>query len=219
MAEPGIFEVLYSCRSMRRLKPDPVPPEVLHRVLEAGTMAPSGSNRQPWGFLVVTDPDLKRQIQGLFARACAQYVAGVRGHHASRGGAVPPETARNLAATQYLSDHLAEVPVLLFPYVREYKEQVGPGIGPAGSIYPAVQNILLACRALGLGATLTGFMTAFRAELETLLGVPPDFCPVAMIPIGYPVGTFGPTRRKPVADIAHLNRWGTPFTVPAAREG
>lgn len=217
MNEPEIFEVMYHCRSMRRLKPDPVPPALIHRVLEAGTMAPSGSNRQPWAFLVVTDPEPKRRLQAMFAEACVQYVAAIRGVNDRRGG-VPPETERNLAATQHLSDHLAEVPVLLVVYVREYKEQVGPGMGPAGSIYPAVQNILLACRALGLGATLTGFMSAYRAELHDLFDVPENYCPVAMIPIGWPVGNFGPTQRKPVHDVAHLNRWNTPFHLNAPVE-
>ena len=214
MSEPGIFEVMYHCRSMRRLKPDPVPLDLIYKVVEAGTMAPSGSNRQPWAFVVVTDPQLKATLQPLYDAVCHRYVSGTRAHYTDQGRAVPDGVARNLAAAQYLSDHLAEAPVLLFPYVREYREQSGPGNAPAGSIYPAVQNILLACRALGLGATLTAFMSAYRTELQDLLGVPEQYYPVALIPIGYPVGHFGPTRRKPVEDVAHLNGWGTPLERP-----
>lgn len=212
MPEPGLFEVMYSCRSMRRLKPDPVPLALIHKVLEAGTMAPSGSNRQPWAFVVVTDPALKARIQPLFAASCAQYMRNAQHTYAEKDRPVPDAVQRNLAATQYLSDHLADAPVLLFVYVREYRAQNGPADGPAGSVYPAVQNMLLACRALGLGATLTAFMAPYRTELEEILGAPPAYCPVALIPIGYPVGRFGPTGRKPVQGVAHLNHWTTPFT-------
>lgn len=215
MREPGIFEVMYSCRAMRRLKPNPVPPELIHRVLEAGTQAPSGSNRQPWAFVVVTDPALKARLAPLYRQVCDGYVATARRAFTERYGAPPPKQARQLDATAYLAEHLAETPVLLFVYVREYKPQVEPGNGPAGSVFPAIQNILLACRALGLGATLTSFLCAFRAELRDLLGVPADYAPVATIPIGWPHGNFGPVSRRPVREVAHLNRWGAPF-APAA---
>jgi len=213
MHDPGLFDTMYHCRAMRRLRPDPVPMALIHKVIEAGTMAPSGGNRQPWRFVVVTSPEKKGRIHALYKPASDAYVRMSREQLGERYGHIPPERARMLDAVAYLGEHLAEAPVLLFPYVREYKAQEGPGVGPAGSIYPAIQNMLLACRALGLGATLTGFMAGFHTELQEILGAPAEYCPVGLLPIGWPQGRFGPTRRKPVEDVAFLDRWDAPFRL------
>jgi nitroreductase len=218
--EPGIFETIYSLRAMRRLKPDPVPEPLLWKVLEAGTKAPSGGNSQPWEFVVVRDPALKRFIQKRYKRVWDLYL---RAAIEAAGRQSPPPSpgemeklARQAGAATHLAEHLHEAPVLLLVCLRPQEEMVpadeaGRSAGPAAryaSIFPAVQNILLACRALGLGATLTTLHLLYEDEIKEQLGIPSEVETVALIPIGYPRGRFGPTTRVPVQDVAHWDHWG-----------
>jgi nitroreductase len=215
MVENDIFHILYTCRSMRRLKPDPVPDELIYKVLDAGIRAPSGGGVQAWRFLVVTDPDIKRQVAAIYQRGWR--IAEQR--YLEAGAALD----KNMQAAAYLADHLAEAPVLLFACLRARKIHAERLAGPnatnflriiGGSIYPAVQNILLACRALGLGATLTSVTTQYEDEIKTILGLPEYISTYAMIPIGYPLGRFGPVTRVPVEQVTWHNRFGTPFPKP-----
>lgn len=209
--DPGLFATLHSMRAMRRLKPDPVPDAVLLKVLEAGTCAPSGQNLQRWAFLVVTDDAGKR----FFGERYRHWL------HARFGAAL--ETAadadnalgRSVKAALHLADHMHEAPVLLFCCgVRDWPFAVPPeareGLAPPsyGSIYPAVQNILLACRGLGLGASLTTMHQMFEPEMHEFFGIPHTHGVVAVIPIGYPRGKFGPVSRDPAPTKTHFNRWG-----------
>jgi nitroreductase len=218
--EPGIFEIIYSQRAMRRLKPDPIPETLLWRVLEAGTKAPSGGNSQPWGFVVVEEPELKQFIQKHYKYAWDIYLRA-RIEEAQRRSPPPsPEEMEKLGrqarAAVHLAEHLHEAPVLLLVCMAEREEvlpqdETGREIGDAAhyaSIFPAVQNILLACRALGLGATLTTLHLVREPEIKERLGIPDEVEAVALIPIGYPQGKFGPTTRLPVQDVTHWNRWG-----------
>ena len=143
-----LFHTMYTCRSMRRLKPDPVPDEVLYQILDAGIRAPSGGGVQAWRFMVVTDPDIRRQIAAVYQRGWD--IAEKR--YLEAGAAMDG----NMRAARYLSDHMAEVPVMLFACLRMRKIHAQRLAGPnaadfarllGGSIFPAVQNILLACRA------------------------------------------------------------------------
>lgn len=222
MADHDLFDIMYTCRSMRRLKPDPIPNELVYRVIEAGTQAPSGGGVQAWRFVVVTDPELKQKIS-------AVYQIGWRGalkQYAEAG--LTPENDKNVRAATYLADHLAEAPVLLVPCLRERRIHEARKKGPnaenfiriiSGSIYPAVQNILLACRALGLGATLTSVTTQHEEQMREILGLPDTITTYALIPIGYPMGRFGPVTRKPVEEVTWLNRHGTPFPRPEGYAG
>ena len=214
MAEPEIFEVMYSTRSMRRLKPDPIPDEVLYKILDAGIRAPSGGNTQHWRFLVVKDPQVKQQVQQVYQKGWNEVQAMYRGR------TVPDHMGedkfrRLLDAAAYLAEHLAEVPVLLFACLKErpMPAQLAAKLArlSGSSIYPAVQNILLACRALGLGATLTTLYLRFDKEAEAALGLPPDVHSYALIPIGYPMGRFGPVRRVALADVVYEDRWGQAY--------
>ncbi len=192
---------------MRRLKPDPVPAELIHKILEAGVAAPSGGNMQRWRFLVVRDPEIKRTVGAYYKRAWDEGV-GPR----YRAGAPAPGTsgerfARMLDAAQYLADHIHEAPVWIVPCMGG----AAPTRTAGSSIYPAVQNILLAARALGLGATLTTLYLSFEKEVEAAFGLPADMHSYAIIPIGYPMGRFGPVRRVPLADVVYEDRWGRPL--------
>lgn len=207
MSDPPFFEILNTTRAIKRLKPDPIPQELIRKVLDAGTRAPSGVNTQPWEFLVVRDPDTKRWIQ-------ARYLYFAK----ERFGAVPESDtphARMLRTLMHLAEHLHEAPVLLFvcghrdwPASVPLDQREGRAPPPYGSIYPCVQNILLACRAVGLGASLTTIHHMFEDELARKLDVPLGVSLVALLPIGFPQGRFGPVTRRPARERTHFDRWG-----------
>lgn len=211
MDEMGVFETIHSLRAVRRLKPDPVPPELIRKVLTAGTQAPSGQNTQPWTFLVVQDPKTKKFIQERYHRAMMKRF----GDFIPLLDKVDSADARNLKAAMHLSEHLHETPVLIivcgkrdWPAAIREEHRIGKAPPSYGSIYPCIQNILLACRALGLGASLTTAHMLFEDELAKHLGVPDDYGMVAVIPIGYPRGKFGPVSRRPVEEVTYYDRWG-----------
>ena len=199
-----LFEIIRTTRSMRRLKPDPVPDALLRRILDAGVCAPSGGNMQRWRFLVVKDAAVKATIGALYSRTWDEQV-GPR----YRAGEPPPGTSREqfrrmLGAAEYLAAHIHEAPVWIVPCL----EGGAPTRTSGSSIYPAVQNMLLAARALGLGATLTTLYLAHEKEAEAALGLPPDVHSYALLPIGYPMGRFGPVRRVALNDVVFEDRWG-----------
>ncbi|MCP5198890.1 MAG: nitroreductase family protein [Gammaproteobacteria bacterium] len=208
--EPGLFEVMYTLRAMRRLKPDPVPLELVERLLDAGIRAPSGQNSQPWAFLVLTGTDDKR----FFGE---RYDYWIKERFGAALLADDPRTAqgRTVNAARHLAEHMHEAPVILmvlgrrdWPFAVAPEARVGRAPPSYGSVYPCVQNILLAARALGLGASLTTMHQMFEDELHAHFGIPEDHGVVAVIPIGWPQGRFGPVRREPVADKTHYGRWG-----------
>lgn len=223
-AEPGLFEIMYSLRSMRRLKPDPVPDELVWKLLDAAIRAPSGGNTQPWRFLVIRDAETKRFIQERYRRGWDRYVqANLK---AAAEAAVPmteaeaAARAKMIGAATHLADHLHEAPVLLLVCMQPRKMDLPPDPesqppSPAAlyaSIFPAVQNILLACRAHGLGATLTTLHLLYERTIKSKLGIPDEIDTVALIPIGWPVGKFGPTSRAPVETLTYWDTWGATRT-------
>ena len=204
-----LFEVMATTRSMRRLKPDPVPDEFVRKILEAGTQAPSGGNMQRWRFLVVRDPKVKQAVGAYYKRAWDEVVSPRYRSGAPAPGTSPERFSRMLAAAQHLADHIHEAPVWIVPCM----EGANPARTAGSSIYPAVQNMLLAARALGLGATLTTLYLSFEKEAEAALGLPPDVHSYALLPIGYPMGRFGPVRRVPLADVVYEDQWGRPMAT------
>jgi len=205
-----LFEIMRTTRAMRRLKPDPVPDALIRKILEAGHWAPNGGNSQRWGFLVVKDPEAKKAIQPYYRRAFDE----VRNPgHLADAPADPEERTRKdrqHAAVEYLTDHFHEAPVWIVACLQD--SAGAPAERAKGaSIYPAVQNMLLAARALGLGATLTTRHLFYEREAEEILGLPPNVHSYAILPIGYPMGRFGPVGRGPLKDIVHLDRWGRHF--------
>ena len=202
-----IFEVIRTQRAMRRLKPDPVPEEYIKKILWAATRAPSGGNRQNWRWLVITDPEKKKPIQQWYKEGWDRLVASGYGNRPD----LPPEEAasneRVMRSAQYLADHLHEVPVLILACLLVDPGQ-RPDITAGSSIYPAVQNLMLAARALGLGTALTTLHRLHQDDIRKLLGIPDTVETAALIPVGWPKGKFGEGFRKPVEDVTYWEQWG-----------
>ncbi len=196
-----IFEAMNTQRSLRRLKPDPVPDELIWKLLDAAVKAPSGGNRQPWNFMVI-------RAQKTKAKIAEWYLDGWNTAYGpfKQVAMATPAMAKTYASADHLANHLAEVPVLIMATVNI--AGVAPVSPPGASVYPAVQNLLLAARALGLGATLTTVYRTHEAEVKQLLGIPDNVETMALIPIGYPVGKFGPTSRMPTDAVAYWDKWG-----------
>jgi nitroreductase len=199
-----LFDIIHTTRSMRRLKTDPVPPALIRQILEAGTAAANGGNMQTWRFLVVRDPAVKADVSQWYRKAWHEIV-GPR----YREAAPPPGSSRDrfermLAAAEHLADHLHEAPVWIVPCLLGGTHTRTSG----SSIYPSVQNMLLAARALGLGATLTTLYLLFEKEAEAALGLPEGTHSYAILPIGYPLGKFGPVARTALEDVVFSDRWG-----------
>ena len=204
--EIGLFEAIYSQRAIRRLKPDPVSDELVDKLIEAATKAPSGGNTQPWAFVVVRDAGAKRAIGEWYLDAWNRTYGAIP---QDQRGNLPANLTRVYGAAEHLANHLAEVPVFIIACIKG-AARAGRGhmAGFYGSIYPAVQNVLLAARGLGLGASLTTLHKLHEDEVKELLGIPDDVETVALIPVGHPIGRYGPTTRAPVAEVTHYERWG-----------
>ena len=196
-----LFETMRTTRSMRRLKPDPVPESLLTQILEAGTCAANGGNMQSWRFLVIRDPMIKEAVAAYYRRAWHEVVGPRYRSGGPAPGTTPERFAGMLAAAEHLADHLHEAPVWIVPCLT------GPR-GSGASIFPAVQNMLLAARALGLGCTLTTLYLIHEMEAEAAMGLPNDVHSYAILPLGYPLGKFGPVRRAPLAEVVWRDRWG-----------
>jgi len=204
-----VFNIMQTMRAMRRLKPDPVPDALIRRIIEAGQCAPSGGNEQRWRFLVIKDPAIKKAVAAFYKRAFDE-VIGPRYRTGSPPPGMDPERyKRQSEAVQYLTDHFHEAPVWIVACIEHGQQK--PNRGSGSSIYPAVQNMLLAARALGLGTTLTTRHLLYEKESEEALGLPPGVHSYAILPIGYPMGNFGPVRRGPLKDVVYQDRWGQPW--------
>jgi nitroreductase len=224
MSELGLFEAIQTARALRRLKPDPVPEALIGQVLAAAISAPSAGNAQNWTFLVVRDAEQRLKLGAIYRKASdiasAMYAARGRPAHMSED-----QFRRMMSSGAYLWDHMGDAPVILVPC------QAHPPLPPidalppdfadtlerekayierirGASIYPAIQNIILACRALGLGATITTNHIRCEDEVKAVLGIPDDVHTFAMMPIGWPRGRFGPVSRRPISDVAFADRWG-----------
>ena len=196
-----IFEVIHSQRAMRRLKPDPVPEELIWKLLDAAIKAPSGGNRQPWNFIVIRDDKTKAKIAEWYLDGWNKAYGPLK-----QAAMASPTTARTYASADHLANHLAEVPVLIIATINN--SGVAPVSTSGASIYPAVQNLMLAARALGLGTTITTLHRTHEEEVKQLLGVPEGVDTMALIPLGYPVGKFGPTSRIPTDKVVYWEKWG-----------
>ncbi len=201
-----LFHIMRTTRAMRRLKPDPVPDELIQRILQAGQWAANGGANQRWRFLVVKDRSIKEQVQKWYQKAFDE-VVGPRYRNAEPPpGSSPGRYRRQHDAVEYLTEHYHDAPVWIVACQDDGEET--PSRSAGASIYPAVQNMLLAARALGLGSTLTSRHLRHEKEVEEILGLPPGVHSYAILPIGYPMGNFGPVRRGSLADVVYLDQWG-----------
>jgi len=232
-ATADFFDILYTCRAMRRLKPDPIPEEVLVKLADAAIRAPSSSNAQNWRFIVVRDEGQKRRIQALWTEGWNWY-RDVMGTVPLRHGEDENVRIRAARAGNYMVSHLHETPALIFIAVKK-DEQISrvlaspntvvaairrlgavgtarllasagnaSSTGVMATAYPAAQNLLLAARALGLGAVLTTPHLFHPGQYERILGLPSDVTLTCCIPVGYPKGRFGPVSR---ADVRSMISW------------
>ena len=191
-----VFEAIYTLRAMRRLKPDPVDEELVWKVLDAAIRAPNGGNLQPWKFIVVTDPEKKRQIGEWYLDGWEKSYSNV------------PDAMKQTAvyrSADHLARNVGNAPVLIFPCIDRRRVADTSGLG--ANAYPAVQNLMLAARALGLGTTLTTLHRFHEKETRELLGVPDDYETMAMIPMGWPTGKFGTGPRRPVEEVTYWDAW------------
>lgn len=207
-ADTDLFHIIQSTRAMRRLKPDPVPDALIRKILEAGICAPNGANIQQWRFLVIKDQAIKKRVQIIYERAFNEDVQPLYRSRRPPPGVTEEQYERQLAAVKYLTDHFHEAPVWIVPCIDHGTSP--PRRSSGASIYPAVQNMLLAARALGLGSTLTcrHLIPEYEVEAEAALGLPPYVHSYAILPIGYPMGRFGPVRRAPLDQVVYQDTWG-----------
>jgi len=218
-----VLEAIHTARAVRRFRPDPVPEAVITEILDAAIRAPSAGNAQNWVFLVVRDAEQRRKLGIIYRKASdiasAMYAARGRPPHLTE-----EQFRRLMASGSFLWDHLAEAPVILVPCQTQPKVPPPEALPPdvrarhleeqryverirGASIYPAVQNVILACRAFGLGTTITTNHIRCEDEVKAVLGVPDDVQTFALMPIGYPLDAFGLVVRRPVAEVAYADRW------------
>ena len=220
MAEPSpsittlsmpLEEAMRTQRAIRRLKPDPVDDALVLHLIELALRAPTGSNAQNWQFVVVKDRDVKARL-GKMNRQAWRLYGGIGRRMAQND----PPMLRIIEAVQWQVDHFEEIPVLVVACLATMIPIV-PRIAASslyGSIFPSVQNLLLAARAAGLGAALITLPLWSTFLARRALGLPWTVTPCAVIPLGWPRGRYGPTTRKPVGEVVHLDRWGNqPFRV------
>lgn len=214
MSDPSIYEMMSTCRAVRRLRPDPIPDDVVQRVLRAATWAPSGGNRQPWHVVAVRDPVKKQALGEWYADRWHAYAEAFARRAANLPAEVRQRTQRTLAAGDYLAEHFARTPIVAIfcfdPKVLAITDADldRPSIVGGASVYPAVQNLLLACRTEGLGCVLTTLLCFDEAKVKALLEIPEELGTCACVPIGYPVaGGHGPLSRRPLEQVVHWDRW------------
>jgi nitroreductase len=202
-----LLEGIRTTRSIRRLLPDPVPMALIRKVCEAGTFAPSGGNRQPWYFIAVADAERRAFIATKYREAFSTYIAPALA--ASRAPDFPEPQRKIMNAAIYLAEHMHEVPVQLFVagWRRRGQEQ-------AQALFPCVQNILLACRAVGLGASPTTVHRIFAREIDAYLGLPEDIATCALLPIGWPKGRYGRPDRASVDERLFVDRFEASVIKP-----
>jgi nitroreductase len=204
-----LLDAMMTQRAVRRVLPDPVDDAVVLKCIELALRAPTGSNGQNWEFVVVKDPAVKEQFGRRYRQAWTLY-----GGIGRRVVAGDESMEKILRAVQWQVDHFSEIPVLVVPCLRggmrlPYVPQ--PFVGESsyfGSIYPSVQNLLLAARAMGLGASLITLPLWSVTSARKILGLPLSVTPCCVVPLGWPRGRYGPTTRKPVEEVAHLDGYG-----------
>lgn len=210
-------EAMRTQRAVRRLHLDPVSHDVLLPLLELSLKAPTSSNTQDWCYVVVEDPAQKERLAKLYRPLYRTFSPFE--FRAAKGD---PARLRGMAPGKWQAEHFEQLPVFVIPcYRRNLKHRpVGrPQISVAsyyGSVYPAVQNLLLGCRAVGLGASLQTLPIWFVPAARRILGLPRSLNPVCIIPIGWAKGKYGPTTRRPIGEVVHLDSYGNqPFMNPA----
>ena len=200
--EIGFLDVLYSTRSIRLFKAEEVSSQLIRKILEAATQAPSGANKQPWKFLVIRDSVQKNYLGTAYLKGSAEY-QGISVNKLS--------SEKNKSPVNYLASHFSKAPVLLVVCSECLNEGTdsNSSLNLGSSIFPAVQNILLAARFYGLGGVITISNRFQDQELKDALGIPKGWSISTVIPIGYPEGKHGAKTRKHVEQVTFSDWWGS----------
>ena len=214
MAE--LYETMSTLRAVRRLRPDPIPDDVMERLLQAACWAPTGGNQQPWMVIVVTDAEKKLALKEIYQPQWAKYTIGYHERMKGLPEAQVNKLLKQASAGDYLADHLHEAPAILMfcadpsrMAITDSKLDRISMVG-GGSVYPPVQNLMLACVAEGIGCTLTTLHCLREDEVKAALDIPAEWATVAMVPIGYPINKgHGPITRRPVSEMAYRDTFGT----------
>lgn len=208
-----LVEAMQTQRAVRRLHTDPVPHDLLLRLLELSLKAPTSSNSQDWSYVVVEDRAQKARLGRLYRVLYRAFSPVVE-----RGAARDPHARRQMEPGRWQAENFEDIPVFVIPCYRHGLKHMAvgwPQISVSsyyGSVYPAVQNLLLACRAVGLGASIQTLPIWYVPAARRILGLPRSMTPVCIIPIGWAKGRYGPTTRRPIGEVVHLDRYGNqPF--------
>jgi nitroreductase len=209
-----LYEAMSTLRAVRRLRSDPIPEETLERVLTAATWAPTGGNMQPWRIIAVTDPAKKAALEDLYRPHWEGYIPGYEKKMQSMPAEEQTKSRRALEAGTYLANHMHEAPVIAVfcfnPSIMTITDLDAPrtSVVGGGSVYPAVQNLLLAARNEGLGCVLTTLLCLEEESVKKLLNMPDDWFTCAHVPIGWPVGGgHGSISRRPPSAMVYTNSW------------
>jgi nitroreductase len=201
----SLEEAMTTQRAVRRVRPDPVDDALVRRLIELAMKAPSQQNGQLWEFIVVRDPEVKAKLARLnrMVWRCFKPIA-------RRKGLKDPKLEAMYRAVNWQAEHFEEIPVLIVCCFRGLRVAFPPILASStyGSIYPSVQNLLLAARAAGLGATLVTMPLTLNFLARRALGLPWNVTPAAVVPLGWPKGRYGPTKRRPVGEVVSIDRYG-----------
>ena len=216
---PDIYEMMSTLRAVRKLRTDPIPDDVLERVLQAACWAPTGGNVQPWRVIVVRSPERKQALEDIYRPEWYDYLDGFKQRISSMPEDQQPLWERTMLAGNYLADHLHEAPVILMfvadprnMAITDAKLDRISMVG-GGSVYTAVQNAMLAARTEGLGCALTTLHCIREPEVKAALDIPEEWATLAMIPLGYPVGKgHGPISRQPPSVLAFDDTFGAAWS-------
>ena len=207
-----LLEAVATTRAIRRYRPEPIPEADLATILWAASRAPSGSNRQPFRFVVLRDSPAAREAKALLAAAAQRAWSAKRqrdGYDEGTGAEASSPKARMAASMDHYVAHFAEAPVVILPCLVRYRE---PTPTEGASVYPAVQNLLLAARDLGYGGAIAMWHSLCEPQLRDLLAIPDVVAIAATISLGKPLGSHGPVRRRPIGELVFEDRWDSPAT-------
>ena len=206
--EMGIFETMYNCRAMRRLDKREVPQESLEKLIEAANQAPSGSNTQNARWIIVRDPTVKAELAELNRIGVENYLAPLIDNPGSLPHQPADKRKRMADAVVWQKEHMHEIPALIIACMQ-FPQNPTPAMIASGngSIWPGIQNLLLAARALQLGAAPTTLALIDQQAVAKVLNLPETMATYCLIPVGYPLGNFGPVTRKPLSEIMRYDQW------------
>lgn len=204
----SLFDTIYQCRAMRKLDTKPIPQELLVKLVDAANQAPSGSNMQSGRWMIVQDPDVKAELAKLNRAGVNDYIGPMIENPGSLPHQDQEKRTRMMKSVLWQMEHLHEIPALIIACMEfGVKADAAMMARGGGSIWPGIQNLLLAARALGLGAAPTTLALQDQAAVAKVLNLPETMGAFCLIPVGYPLGKFGPVTRKPLSEILRFDQW------------